>query len=64
MEKKFRILTIHSKYQKRVYKDAIIPEIRLEGKWLKELGFVQGMKVQVEQRSKKLIIRLVKEEKR
>lgn len=58
MEKKYRSLKIYSKYQRRVCKDIIIPEIRLEGIWLKELGFQEGMKVKIEQQSKKLVITL------
>ena len=58
MKNKFRSLKIYSKYQRRVCKDIIIPEIRLEGIWLKELGFQQGMRVRIEQKTKKLIITL------
>jgi len=55
--KKFRRLKIHTKFQKRCYsKLAQIPEIRLEGKWLSELGFKEGKMVRVEQRKNKLII--------
>lgn len=38
-----------------------VPEIRLEGKWLAELGFQQGEHVQIEQQTEKLIITLIKQ---
>jgi len=40
-----------------------VPEIRIEGKWLKQLGFEEGNEVLIEQKKKKLII-TVKKEKR
>ncbi|GAA3777456.1 SymE family type I addiction module toxin [Flavobacterium ginsengiterrae] len=51
-----RKLKIHSKYQKRTYKDITIPEIRLEGKWLEKLGFKQNHTIIVEEMKNKLII--------
>lgn len=65
--KKFRILKIYSKFRYRKWrKDYIVPEIRLEGKWLQELGFEVGKEIEVKQQKDKLTIRLVdnkKEEK-
>ncbi|QMU66782.1 MAG: type I addiction module toxin, SymE family [Flavobacteriaceae bacterium] len=47
------------KYQSRDWKRYIIvPEIRLEGKWLKELGFEIGKEIEAEQQKNKLIITL------
>ena len=34
----------------------MVPEIRLEGKWLEELGFNVGEEVQIKMQRKKLII--------
>jgi toxic protein SymE len=53
---RFRKLKIHSKYQARAFGGTTIPEIRLEGKWLDELGFKQGQMVNIEQEKNKLII--------
>jgi toxic protein SymE len=53
---KFRKLKIHTKYQARRYRYVDIPEIRLEGKWLNELGFKQGQTVTIELENNKLII--------
>jgi len=59
--KKHRILKIHNKFQLRAWNTStIVPEIRLEGKWLEELGFKSGNKVVIEQQQHKLIITLQK----
>jgi len=52
----FRKLKIHTKHQNRSWKNIIVPEIRLEGKWLAELGFVAGEHIRIEQLDGKLII--------
>lgn len=47
---KSRKLKIYSKYQSRRWGGGVsIPEIRLEGKWLDELGFKKGQTVIIEQ---------------
>ncbi|GAA6766994.1 hypothetical protein AAFH68_29410 [Flavobacterium sp. CGRL1] len=51
-----RKLKIHSKYQKRTYKNITVPSIKLEGKWLEKLGFKKGDVVIVEQKKNRLII--------
>ncbi len=53
---KFRKLKIHTKYQTRRFGEVKIPEIRLEGKWLDELGFKQGQTVIIELADNKLTI--------
>ena len=58
--KKFRILKIHRKFRYRTWDNTTVPEIRLEGKWLEELGFKQGYEVLIEQKMNKLIITLRK----
>lgn len=55
---RFRKLEIHSKFRTRRWDNTTIPEIRLEGKWLDELGFKQGQIVIIEQEQNKLTIRL------
>ncbi len=37
-----------------------VPEIRLEGEWLRELGFEEGEQVQIIQQRRKLTITVVK----
>jgi len=58
---KFRKLKIHTKYQARRFGEVKIPEIRLEGKWLDELGFKQGQTVTIELADNKLTITIDKE---
>lgn len=53
---RFRKLKIHTKNQKRSWRDVTVTEIRLEGKWLSELGFEAGKHVQVKQQKGKLVI--------
>ena len=59
---KFRILKIYSKFRYRRWgNNYTVPEIRLEGKWLEQLGFEQGNEVIIEQKNNKLIITVRKE---
>tara|TARA_Y100001978_G_C23675479_1_gene426154 strand:+ start:1508 stop:1702 length:195 start_codon:yes stop_codon:yes gene_type:complete len=60
---RFRILKIHRKFRSRRWDNTTVPEIRLEGRWLEELGFRNGDLVQIEQEYKKLTIRLHKEQR-
>ena len=53
-----RKLKIHTKFQNRRYDEVQIPAIRLEGKWLEELGFTKGRTVKIEHEQNKLIITL------
>jgi toxic protein SymE len=56
---KSRKLKIYAKYQSRRWGGGVsIPEIRLEGKWLDELGFKKGQTVIIEQEQNKLTITL------
>ncbi len=57
----FRKLKVHTKHQNRSWKNITVPEIRLEGKWLAELGFLAGEHVRIEQSKNKLVITLNKE---
>ena len=54
----FRKLKIHAKFRPRRWDYTVVPEIRLEGRWLEELGFKQGQQVRVEQQRNKLVITL------
>lgn len=58
--KKFRKLKIYQKFQSRERKNITVPEIRLEGKWLKELGFEIGKEIEIKQQQNKLTITLTK----
>ena len=59
---KFRILKIYSKFRYRRWgNNYTVPEIRLEGQWLEQLGFEQGNEVLIEQKKNKLIITMKKE---
>lgn len=55
-----RKLKIHSKFRKRRWDNISVPEIRLEGKWLEEVGFKQGQYVNIQVAKNKLIIRIDK----
>lgn len=57
-----RKLKIHSKFREREYDRTIIPEIRLEGKWLENLGFTIGNEVVIKQQKNKLVITIHKED--
>lgn len=60
---KLRILKIYSKFRYRKWgNNYTVPEIRLEGQWLEQLGFEQGNEVLIEQENNKLII-TIREEK-
>lgn len=62
IKKSDRKLKVVSKHQPRDYHQyAIVPEIRLCGKWLKESGFEEGMHVNVEVQNSRLIITLNEE---
>ena len=58
---RFRKLKIHSKYRPRRWDYTTVPEIRLEGRWLSELGFKEGQQVKIEQERNRLVITLDKE---
>lgn len=59
---KIRILKVHSKVRYRRWDNTTVPEIRLEGKWLEQLGFEQGNEIIIKQNKKKLTITLKKKE--
>ena len=51
-------IKIQPKHRKRTYDEIWIPEIRMEGIWLKELGFEIGKEIKIEQQKNRLIITL------
>ena len=52
-----RKLTISSSYRKRIWKKPILsPKITISGKWLQELGFEIGDKINVQTINNQLII--------
>ena len=57
---RFRKLKVYSKFRARKWDCTTVPEIRLQGKWLDELGFKQGQVVIIEQELNKLIITIKK----
>jgi len=56
--KQIRKLKIYQKFQSRERKSITVPEIRLEGKWLQELGFEIGKEIEIKQQQNKLTITL------
>lgn len=58
-----RSLTIQPRFRESVFASKHVPEIRLCGKWLKKLGFVQGKKVIITTMNELLIVRLEVEDK-
>ena len=62
---RFRKLKIYQKYQSRDWnKYKIVPVIRLEGKWLRELGFEIGNEIEIKQEMNKLTITLMNKRKK
>ncbi|WP_294197666.1 SymE family type I addiction module toxin [uncultured Chryseobacterium sp.] len=63
--KKDRHLKVYGKYtgNSNPWRPNILPEIRLCGKWLQEIGFEQGNTIKVQQRKNKITITLDPQEK-
>ena len=59
---KFRKLKIYPKAQQRTSGYVIVPEIRLQGRWLEHLGFKEGKMLKVETNHGKLIISVIEGE--
>ena len=55
----FRILKVYQKFQRRRWDHKAVPEIRLEGDWLKDLGFEIGDAIEVRQEKEQLTIKLI-----
>lgn len=57
-------IKIQPKYRERTYDRIIVPEIKMEGKWLEKLGFKLGGHFQVEWEQNKLIITPIEDEEK
>ncbi|MEO0505368.1 MAG: SymE family type I addiction module toxin [Bacteroidota bacterium] len=57
-------IKIKPKHRRRTYDEIWIPEIKMEGKWLEKLGFMQGKYMKVEWEQKKLILTLIEDEEK
>ena len=55
-----RQLKVYPKYHARVRKAVIVPEIRLSGKWLQQIGFNSGETVCVKHEQNKITITTVR----
>ena len=55
----FRILKVYRKFQRRRWDHKVVPEIRLEGDWLQDLGFEIGDAIEVLQEKHQLTIKLI-----
>ncbi|WP_090997773.1 SymE family type I addiction module toxin [Pedobacter insulae] len=56
-----RRLKIQPKYMKSTWKESIVPQILLQGEWLRKTGFEYDHHVIITQKKGKLIIELEKE---
>lgn len=54
----FRKLKIHSKFRTRRWDNTTVPEIRLEGRWLRDVGFKEGERIRIQVEKNKLTITL------
>ena len=60
----FRILKIYSKFRNRRWRNNYtVPEIRLQGKWLENLGFKEGAQVKIKEQHHQLIITVLQQKK-
>ncbi|WP_421751669.1 SymE family type I addiction module toxin [Croceimicrobium sp.] len=59
---RYKKLKVHRKHRSRRWDYITVPEIRLEGKWLADLGFMEGDIVEVKQQPNKLTITLSKKD--
>ena len=55
---KTKKLKIYQKFRTRAWDSIVVPEIRLEGKWLQELGFEIGKEIEIKEQKNKLTITL------
>lgn len=57
--KNTRVLKIYTKIRFNKWTHSAVPEIRLCGKWLKEAGFNEGSRVEVEVGSGVMVLKLL-----
>lgn len=58
----YRKLKIQERFRKREYDMTKVPQIRLEGKWLENLGFEIGNEIIIKQQKNKLTITVEKKQ--
>ncbi len=63
MKNKIKRIKIQPKCITRKYDEIFVPEIRMCGKWLKEIGFLSNRHIIIDYRKNKITIRLDKTEK-
>jgi len=51
-----RHLTVYASYRRNTNKFKVVPELRLKGQWLKNLGYAPGTRVQITHQGNQLII--------
>lgn len=51
-----RKLTVYASYMRNANKFTVVPELRLKGHWLKNLGYSPGTRVQITHKGNQLII--------
>jgi hypothetical protein len=61
VNKPVRTLTVSYAHYATQAAHVALPYIRLKGKWLERLGFVQGQKIAIEIAEKKLVITVVED---
>lgn len=54
-----RKLKVYEKYLQNSRRGVIVPQIRLQGVWLKQMGFKPGQTIQVTQNGNSITITLV-----
>ena len=57
--KKTRVLKIYTKTRFNKWDQSTVPEIRLCGEWLKDAGFKEGNKIEVEVGSGVMVLKLI-----
>ena len=55
-------IKIKPKFRERAYDSIVVPQIKMEGKWLERLGFKLGGHIRVEWELNKLIITPIEQE--
>lgn len=53
-------MKVYKKAQQRDRHYTIVPEIRLEGRWLEKIGFFIGSTIQVSVAEQKMVVELIK----
>ena len=64
LKNQFRKLKIYQKFRTRTWDNTTVHEIRLEGNWLKKLGFEIGKEIEIKQQKNKLTITLIEKKEK